>query len=133
MKLPVQIEEKRHIHVPVKVLDPREIIEKRAEGELSIKEGLDALQKYLKQRFPLERVSQLIDDLAQASDTKLNQYGAKVVSPNWSARDKGLDKILKLLALTQDNGATAKMAPTKMVFNIISNSPVKVEQKEKTG
>jgi len=49
--------------------------------------------------------------------------------PNWLARDKAIDKVLKILALTQDTGPTGRMAPTKMTFNIISNSPVKVEQK----
>jgi len=129
MKLPVQVEQKRNADVA----EPYEIIEKRASGEITAREGLQMFQVFLKKKFPLERVATLIDDLSKATDVRMNSFGAKFSSPNWIARDKAVDKVLKLLTLSQDSGPTGKMAPTKMTFNIISNSPVKVEQKvEKT-
>ena len=130
MKLPIQIEPKRPGAKQVEVFDPNQIIEKRASGEITSKEGLELFHMFLKKRFPLERVATLIDELSRATDIKMNSFGAQFKTPNWLARDKGLDKVLKILALSQENVPTGKMAPTKMTFNIITNSPVKVEQKQ---
>ena len=130
MKLQTQVEP-RHVRPTnnVAVLEPREIIEKRAAGEITSRQGLDMFQVFLKKKFPLERVATLIDELSRATDVRMNSFGATFSSPNWMARDKAIEKVLKLLTLTQDMGPTGRMAPTKMTFNIISNSPVKVEQK----
>jgi len=125
MKLPTQVEPKRNADV----LEPYDIIEKRATGEITATQGLQLFQVFLKKKFPLERVATLIDDLSKATDVRMNNFGAKFSSPNWLARDKAIDKVLKIMALTQDTGPTGRMAPTKMTFNIISNSPVKIEQK----
>jgi len=121
----MQVEPKRNADV----LEPYEIIEKRATGEITVREGLEMFQVFLKKKFPLERVATLIDELSRATDVRMNSFGAKFSSPNWMARDKAIDKVMKLLTLAQDIGPTGRMAPTKMTFNIISNSPVKVEQK----
>lgn len=128
MKLPVQIEPKRNADV----LTPYEIVEKRATGEITVKEGIQRFETFLKKKFPLERVAKLIDELSRATDTRMNSFGATFSSPNWMARDKAIDKVLKILSLSQE-GPAGKMAPTKMTFNIISNSPVTVEKKEEKG
>ena len=127
MELPVEVEEKHH-EAPV-VYSQSEILEKRAAGEISSREGMSMLQVHLKHRFPQERIASMIDDLCRAQDTRMGQFG-KYNTPNWLARDKGLEKVMKLLSMTPDGVKGTGQAPTRMVFNIISNSPVTVEQKE---
>ena len=124
MKLPVQKEPKRK----VEVLEPRQILEKRANGDMTVKEGMDMFQSFLKQKFPLNRVAGMLDEQAKAEDVRMNSFGMKFKSPNWMARDKALDKVIDLMDLAKNKGLTGRAAPTKMVFNIISNSPVKVEK-----
>lgn len=124
----MQVEKKKNADV----LEPYDIVEKRAVGEITAKEGMNLFQTFLKKKFPLERVTKLIDDLSTATDVRMNSFGATFSSPNWLARDKAIDKVLKILSLSQD-GPAGKMTPTKMTFNIISNSPVTVEKKEEKG
>ena len=85
------------------------------------------IQTHLRRFFPQERIARMINDLCEANDVRSSQFGM-FKTPNWMARHKGLKEVMEMLAATP--GARSGAAqPTKMVFNIISNSPVKVEKK----
>ena len=127
MELPVKTEESR-IRAPEVVYSPSEIMSKRAAGEITQKEGLVMIQKHLRRYFPQERIVKLIDELCKANDTKSSGIG-RYETPNWMARHKGLNEVMKLLSMTEDTHGK-NVAPTKMTFNIITNSPVTVEKKE---
>jgi len=130
MKLPVRKEEFKTL-LPREskvVFSPDQILEKRATGEITSSEGLDMLQKYVRATFPQERIVKMLDEMCKAEDIRSSQFGP-YKTPNWIARDKGLERVFRLLSLGETTNG-AKQAPTKMVFNIISNSPVNVEQKE---
>ena len=130
MKLPVKKE--HHPSAPdtpsVEILSPDQILEKRATQEISKNEGMEMLTRYVRATFPQQRIASMLDDLCKADDTRSGQYG-QYKTPNWMARDKGLERVLRILSLENETGGI-KQGPTKMVFNIISNSPVTVEKKE---
>jgi len=83
---------------------------------------LDAL---LQKAFPPKQIQKLIADLCSAEDIRMTKDGSEYRTPNWEARDKGLNKVLNLLRfIEKQNGMPSDVHAAKIVFQVINHQEV---------
>jgi hypothetical protein len=109
-----------------------EIVEAQAKDLINTSEGLELLEKLLKETFPQPKIRDYIRDLCEAEDIKMSKMGP-YKTPNWRARKDGLDKVLDLLNFKRVVDMTGQRVPTKVVFNTIIVGSNAKEQRVKVA
>lgn len=90
----------------------------------SIKKVIMELESQLLEAAPPEKIKGWILDLCQANDIKVDKFGDRFETPNWHARDRGIERIFQLLKIQQsDDGKPQGNMPTKISIQIIDNRP----------
>ena len=118
--------------VEIEAVSPAEIVEKRANGEMTSQSAIEAFRTLLGEKFPQSKIQGLIEDISQAMDVKASKTGL-YETPNWSVRYKMLRDIMKILNITSvDRNTPAGMRPTSVQLNVITHSNI-AERVEKTA
>lgn len=86
---------------------------------------LDRVREQIIQSYTPEKVQLMVEDLCKAEDVKSGREG-EFRTPNWRAREKGLETILKIVGMKGENDVSAKAAPTNITI-VVNGS---VEKKE---
>jgi len=103
-----------------------QVLEARKNDLISEAQGAILLNRYLKEEFDPVRLKKMVQDLCEASDTRYNIGAGFYKTPNWAARDKGIDRVLKMLKYIQkEEGVSQTNHPTQIIFNVIKNVEVK--------
>lgn len=98
-----------------------EIIE--TERELAkVDEGLSQLVRVLKQRYSPEKVADMLGEMCEANDMKVDKDGGEHFNPDWQTRVKGWDRLTAMLGYTKKDATPVESGATKIVFNIVQNT-----------
>lgn len=107
---------------PVAPIIP-EIVDKSKELD-PIRKAIKELESQLLESAKPEQIKEWILDLCKANDIKMDKFGQQFETPNWHARDRGLERIFQLLKVQQaDDGKPQGNMPTKISIQIIDNRP----------